>query len=373
MTKINVTLRKKASTRGDRQILYLDFYPQITVNGKQTRRQMLHLFTYDHPRDIFDREHNAKAKEEAAMMRMKRDNELNKPEIYNEYELEQLRKREIGEGSFSNYLKDYCLKHQVKSHDITTCFEKHVKIFAKEKELKFSDISEKFCAGFKNYLLTAKNIKTKRPLVRNTAHLYYSFFKIVLNLTYKDGHLPNYLGNKIGSIGKMEVRRNYLSLDELNSLAKAPCTDNVLKRASLFSGLTGLRFSDIEKLTWQEVEGQYLKFCQRKTGGVETLPISDQALLLMGDREQGKPFEGLVYGHHKNIQLKNWITSAGIERKITFHCFRHTYATLQLGAGTDIYTVSKMLGHRDLKTTQIYAHLLDQSKQDATTRITLNL
>lgn len=371
MAKIKVTLRKKASIKGDRQLLYLDFWPPITVNGKQTRREWLHLFMYDRPRDPFDREHNIKANEEAMMMLIRRQNELNKPEIYNEYELQQLRKREMGEGSFTNYLKDYVLKHRYQSHDSLTCFEKHLNIFAKEKELTFADITEKFCNGFKDYLLTAKNIKNKKPLVRNTAHLYYSFFKIVLNLAYKDGHLPNYMGNKIGSISKTEVRRNYLSMDELNSLAKKPCTDPVIKRAALFSALTGLRFSDIEKLTWSEVEDNYIRFTQRKTGGIETMPISQQALALMGDREQGKPFEGLKYGHDKNIYLQRWIKAAGITKKITFHCFRHTYATLQLSAGTDIYTVSKMLGHRDLKTTQIYAKVMDQAKQDATQRITI--
>ena len=70
--------------------------------------------------------------------------------------------------------------------------------------------------------------------------------------------------------------------------------------------------------------------------------------------------------------LKRWIQSAGITRNITFHCFRHTYATLQLSNGTDIYTVSKMLGHRDLKTTQIYAKIIDKTKLEATDKIKID-
>jgi integrase len=375
--KISVTLRSKASIRGDRKLLYLDYWPPIDGTDKsgnpiKTRREWLHLFTFNRPRTPIDTLHNDKANEEATMLWMRRTNELNKPEIYNEFELEQLRKKEIGEGSFTNYLKDFVIKKKYRTFDSWTCFEKHLLIFAKNKELKFSDITERFCTNFKEYLLTAKNIKTKQPMMRNTSHLYYNFFKIVLNIAYKDGHLLTYLGNKVGTISKAEVRRNYLTLDELNSLVNKPCTDQVIKRAALFSALTGLRFSDIEKLTWDEIDGTVLNFTQRKTGGVETMPISDQAITLMGDRSQAKPFEGLKYGFNRNIYLGRWIKSAGITKKITFHCFRHSYAVLQLSAGTSIFTVSKMLGHRDLKTTQIYSRVVNQAKVDAAQRITLN-
>ena len=64
--------------------------------------------------------------------------------------------------------------------------------------------------------------------------------------------------------------------------------------------------------------------------------------------------------------LDRWLKAAGITRHITFHCFRHTYATLQLAGGTDIYTVSKMLGHTNVRTTQIYAKVVDEKKTRAT-------
>jgi len=123
-------------------------------------------------------------------------------------------------------------------------------------------------------------------------------------------------------------------MDELNKLVKTPCTHEMVKRAAIFSALTGLRFSDIEKLSWNEVKvvnGDYsLEFTQRKTKGIETLPISAQAVSMLGTRDQVRPFEGLVYNSYKNEFLKKWVASAGIKKKITFHCFRHTFATLQL-------------------------------------------
>jgi len=170
-----------------------------------------------------------------------------------------------------------------------------------------------------------------------------------------------------------------LSLEELQALAVTDCDNPTLKRAALFSALTGLRFSDIQKLTWSEVRhsaasGYYLEFHQQKTGGAETLPISETAFRLLG--EPGKPnepiFEALHYSAWENVKLKRWVVASKITKEITFHSFRHTYATLQLSMGTDIFTVSKMLGHKDLKTTQIYAKIVDEKKREAADKIKIN-
>jgi len=103
------------------------------------------------------------------------------------------------------------------------------------------------------------------------------------------------------------------------------------------------------------------------------MPISDQAFSLMGKRMQPKDnvFQGLTYSAYSNKHLAQWIGLAGITKKVTFHSFRHTFATLQLSKGTDIYTVSKMLGHRSLKTTQIYAKVIDEAKREAANKIKL--
>ncbi|MDB4089443.1 site-specific integrase [Flavobacteriales bacterium] len=138
-------------------------------------------------------------------------------------------------------------------------------------------------------------------------------------------------------------------------------------------------------MTWSELEfvkgqGYILKFDQKKTKGVENLPISEQAYSFTKGKENPnempqdkKVFEGLKYSAYNNKYLFQWIGAAGITKNITFHCFRHTYATLQLFNGTDIYTVSKMLGHKDLKTTQVYAKIVDEAKRTASNNIKLDL
>lgn len=105
------------------------------------------------------------------------------------------------------------------------------------------------------------------------------------------------------------------------------------------------------------------------------MPISEQAYLICG--EPGDPdrlvFEGLQDPSYINRPVKVWVAAAGIKKKITFHCFRHSYATNQLTEGTDLYTVSKMLGHTNIRTTQIYAKVVDSKKEEAAQAIKLDL
>jgi integrase len=185
------------------------------------------------------------------------------------------------------------------------------------------------------------------------------------------------LSAKIKGIQEQETRREFLTVEELNTLAVTPCEQDTMKRAALFSALTGLRHCDIQKMRWKEIQidgnQARLNFTQQKTKGVEYMPISEQALQLCG--ELGKPeqlvFEDLPDPSWISKPLERWIKAAGITKKITFHCFRHTFATLQLSNGTDIYTVSKMLGHTNVKTTQIYAKVVDEKKNKAAQAIQL--
>lgn len=84
-------------------------------------------------------------------------------------------------------------------------------------------------------------------------------------------------------------------------------------------------------------------------------------------------FAGLTDPSWINRPVKKWVEAAGISKHITFHCFLHSYATLQLAGGADIYTVSKMLGHTNVRTTQVYAKVVDEKKEKATETIKLDL
>ena len=188
------------------------------------------------------------------------------------------------------------------------------------------------------------------------------------------------LNSKISPIKAEETQRKFLTIEEAKSLYKTDCSLPVLKQAALFSIFTGLRFSDIKKMTWGEIEfiagnGYFIHFRQEKTEDFEVMPIPEQAFALLGERKEPttKVFQDLSYSDWTNRILAKWLNNAGITKDVTFHSFRHTYATLQLSKGTSLFTVSKMLGHRDIKTTQIYAKIIDQTKREATNKIMLGL
>lgn len=376
-----VKLRQKPIS-GNRQSLYLDFYPPIPhpETGEPTRREFLGLYVFDKAKNPFDKQHNKETLQIAQQIRQKRETLLNKPEIYTGYELEQKRIKEQGEQNFVEYFKALTDKRKASNHDNWVSAYNYLEAFT-NGNLKFADLNERFCNEFKEFLLTTKSKKSsKTTLSQNSAVSYFNKLKATLKQAYKDGFLQSNLNAKIEPIKQAETRRNFLTIEELNGLVKTECNNPILKRAALFSALTGLRFSDIKSLVWSELEyiegnGYFIKFTQQKTKGVEMMPISEQAYSLLGDRTNptDKVFEGLTYSAYENKHLHQWIEAAGITKGITFHCFRHTYATLQLSHGTDIYTVSKLLGHRDLKTTQIYAKIVDQTKREAADKIKLDM
>ena len=379
-------LRQKKITKG-RKSLYLDFYPAIPhpKTGKATRREFLGLYIFEKIKSPIDKAHNTETLKIAESIRQKRENILNKPEIYNRYEIEQLKIKENGEKSFIEYFRNLVQKRNNSNRSNWNSALNYLESFT-NGNLTFSELNDKFIEDFKDFLLTTKSYKSdKKALSLNSAASYFNKFKAALRQAYKEDLLQDDLNAKTEPIKGIETRREYLTLTELNKLASTECKSNILKRAALFSALTGLRFSDIRKMTWNEIEyikdqGYLLKFSQQKTKGIENLPISKQAYSFTNGLENPKDmnlndkvFEGLKYTSYHTKHLYQWIASAGITKNITFHSFRHTFATLQLFNGTDIYTVSKMLGHKDLKTTQIYAKVVDEAKRKAVNKIKLNL
>lgn len=239
----------------------------------------------------------------------------------------------------------------------------------------FRDIDEKFCQGFKSYLEKTTMGNTSRPLSSSSQNSYFCKFKACIRQAYDEKIIPHDVCRNISAPRAVFPARAYLTLDEIKKLSQIGCKYPILRRAFLFSCLTGIRWSDIEKMRWSEVQnfngGTRIVFQQKKTKGVEYLDINQQAADLMGERRNSddKVFDGLKYSQWYNTALREWCLKAGISKDITFHCGRHTFAVMMLNLGADIYTVSKLLGHREIHTTQIYAKLLDKKKQEAVAMI----
>lgn len=235
----------------------------------------------------------------------------------------------------------------------------------------FEEVDEDFVKKVKLYFDKKAKTKSNLDLSQNSKYSYFNKFKAGLKRAFEEGYLSINYASKIKSFNQAESQREYLTFDELQSMAETECKYDMLKRAFLFSCLTGLRWSDINTLVWSEVrdEGDVsrVNFRQEKTDGVEYLYISKQARELLGERKSAKDrvFTGLKYSMTYNTELVRWTNRAGITKHITFHSARHTNAVLLLENGADIYTVSKRLGHREMRTTQIYAKIVDSKMKEA--------
>jgi len=316
-------------------------------------------------------------------IRKLRQREYDNADLYSDTETAQAEQKERSQQNFIEYFDAAAKKRHARSSESIRVNWKRthelLKLFAVEN-LPFSKIDNRLAENFRLFLMNAPCGGNKSGTIsRNTAATYFSIFKAGLKQAFIDGYLTIDISAKIKGIQEQETRREFLTVEELNTLVATPCEYKDLKRAALFSALTGLRHCDIQKMQWKElqIDGDQarLNFTQQKTKGVEYMPISSQALEFCGKPQKSNQlvFEDLPDPSWISRPLKKWLETAGITKKITFHCFRHTFATLQLSSGTDIYTVSKMLGHTNVKTTQIYAKVVDEKKEKAANAIKLNI
>lgn len=406
-TKVTVRLRKIEDRK--EWYVYIESYP-VFIPGKNTPQRIREYLNRSITTVEWDKKRTARTnadgsktfkpkrddngviicrseKDQETMLyadgvRKLRQREYDNADLYSDTESAQVEQKERLQQNFIEYFKKTAAKRHANSSESIQFNWKRVyellKLFSGDT-LLFSQIDNRTAEEFKFFLMTAPCGGSKSGTIsQNTAATYFSIFKAALKQAFIDGYLQVDLSAKIKGIQEQESRREYLTVEELNTLANTPCERDVLKRAALFSALTGLRHCDIQKLQWTEISMNgnqvQLHFTQQKTKGVEYMPISQQALALCGEPRQPEQlvFEDLPDPAWISKPLKRWIEAANIKKKISFHCFRHTYATLQLSSGTDIYTVSKMLGHTNVKTTQIYAKVVDEKKNKAAQAIQLN-
>lgn len=247
--------------------------------------------------------------------------------------------------------------------------------------IAFRDVDKEFLSEFTDYLRQMPKaskygvLKTGGRLSNNSVVSYYGTLRTAINRAYKEGIItvnPTKEFDFASKVRQEPSRREYLTIDELKTLINTECRHEIVKRAFLFSCLCGLRVSDIRKLRWCDLQRSggrvRIEITMQKTKEPLYLPISDEALKWLperGEANDGNFIFPLTHEGTVNDTLQHWAKVAGITKHISFHVARHTHATMMLTLGADLYTVSKLLGHKNIATTQIYAKIVDKKKEEA--------
>lgn len=355
-----VALRSRRLKSGS-ESLYLEY----TIDGERIR-ESLNLYLVPEL-TLYDREKNKATKRAAELLRSKRliSYELDREGIANVSTANKRRLIDTYE-EFINGSRMSSTRKQAHSFVIS-----HLKLYNENTRLK--EVNRSWLLGFIDYLQNAsaiKNTRNVKPLSQTTVSYYLASLSTMLKYTVRKGYLSK---NPFSELEPREIPRKrpdektFLTLEEVRAIMNTPCKHEEIKEAFLFACFIGLRSSDIISLTWDMIDGDRIIKKIQKTQRQEYIPISENARRWLPKRIPGDPFVFHIskFASLRNSAIKKLAEDAGIKKKVTFHTARHTCATLLLTYGADIYTVSKILGHADISTTQIYAKIVDKKKEEA--------
>lgn len=249
--------------------------------------------------------------------------------------------------------------------------EKHSNYYNALKQLKkyetndiqFRQINKEWLQGFSDFL-------SKQKLKPNTVAMYYKKFRSVLLNAGNEGFISPALIRSVDNPKNEDAQRGFLELYEIEKLVSTATNKPEIKRAFLFSCFTGLRKSDILNLAWRDISNETIRIRQKKTKDLVSIPLSRTALKLLDTGNIVHLPDNKIFNLPEdstiiNRSLTRLFKSAGIDKKAYYHLSRHTYATLNLTSGNDLYTVSKLLGHKSVKTTELYSKIIDEKKKQA--------
>jgi|TARA_B100001079_G_scaffold250768_1_gene242573 site-specific recombinase XerD len=238
----------------------------------------------------------------------------------------------------------------------------HLKGFSGGK-IQFKHINELWLERFQNYLL--------KRITRNTASGHFGKVRAALKRAVRDRIIIRNPCDKVENIKLEDTERQFLTFEEIKQLSLIIPEKHAHQQVAkmfLFSCFTGLSFQNLQALTYEQIEGNTVKFFRTKTSTWQYVPLSKTALALIGDTFNCPPL-AKVFKTPKDRQcryiLEKWGKQANIKKHLHWHIGRHSFATLNLTQGADLYTVSKLLGHKNIATTQIYARVIDESKRKA--------
>ncbi len=245
--------------------------------------------------------------------------------------------------------------------------------------IRLKEIDKDFCRGFISFLLSDYKTKDGNNIKQMTAYLHAGTLITALNAAVRNGLIPDNPMLKLTPserIKFIEVPRDFLTIEELKRLIATPCDRPEIKRAYLFACNTGLRISDVKSLKWRNIStderGWVLSTVMQKSTKPVDIPLGIEGRRWLPDINNALPEDNvfdLPSLKSINEHIGKWAKAAGINKHITFHTSRHTFATTLLSLNVDIYVISKLLGHADVTITEIYAKIINKQKDEAVSLI----
>lgn len=299
-----VTLRTRP-LKGRMLSFYLDYYPgyRDKETMKVIRHETLGIYLYADPKNKREQNFNEVMTEKAEAIRCRRFESVvnERYDFFDKYKLK---------ADFLEYFRSQLRKHDPKWEFVYLHFRNFV-----HGKCTFEEIDIDLCNKFREYLLTANKLKRKGRITRNSASGYWSTFRGLLKILYRNGLIKTNVNDFLDKIETEDVVKDYLSVDELYKLAETPCKKPVLKTASLFSCMTSLRISDILALCWEDIVdysagGKCVHIVTQKNRAEDIIPISEEALDLIGysPDKRGMVFKGLQRCWTQTY-MKEWIRS----------------------------------------------------------------
>jgi integrase/recombinase XerD len=348
---MGIALRKKKNSDNTTS-LYLDIYH----SGKRSYEFLKQLKLITKPSNPKERADNKNALDLAKKILSKRQYVLEG----NDYDITPAFKQNVDfVAFFKSFLDGYKKKDKRVIEACFSCF----KVYLKEAEIKSltaKELNESIVNEFKNYL--SERLNGESPAN------YFKKFKLVIKQALRQGILIKNPALEISIKSKQGIKKQILTPEEIQLLVKTPCTNQELKKAFVFSLFTGLRFSDIQNLRWQNIDfnNGILNIVQEKTKEQVNLNLHRSALNAIGSPKKPKDLVFTLPSHTACTKgLKYWVNKAGINKTITWHCARHSFATNIIFFGADVNTASKLLGHTSFRYTERYTHIVKSLKDKA--------
>lgn len=297
--------------------------------------------------------------------KIKDENEINKAKLFRDKKEKEIYESNSGIKLFSeDNDKDFMgffekTAQQKQDYNYTVSLN-YFKKFINKNTFFFSELTRDICLKYKDYLL-------KLPVKAHTAHHYFVTFKAVINLAVLSELIDINPANGM-NIKYDEPQIEFLTITEVKELIEKPCKYPQIKNGFLFACFSGLRRSDLNKIIFKDIKEKHLYFRQKKTREIVRIKLNTIALGII--KKQKKIMKknrifSIPTGGRLSQRFKEWINFKSINQKITFHSGRHTFGTLLAAKGEGIYTIMKLMGHKNIKTTMKYVHLVDSRKDKA--------